>query len=42
MLALIQHHGATLGACFAIGAATAWWMFHGERRRTRPEEERKP
>jgi len=32
MLALIQHYGATLGVCLAIGAATAWWMFHGERR----------
>jgi len=32
MIALIQHYGATLAVCFAIGVATAWWMFRGERR----------
>ena len=31
MLALIQHHAALLGICVAIGAATAWWMFRGDR-----------
>ncbi len=38
MIALIQHHGITLAICVAIGAATAWWMFRGDRR----NRERKP
>jgi len=32
MLALIQHNAATLSICVALGAATAWWMFRGDRR----------
>lgn len=36
MFTLIQHLGITLAVCVAIGAATAWWMFRGDRR-TKPK-----
>jgi hypothetical protein len=38
MVELIQHHAVTLSACVAIGAATAWWMFAGERRNRSDKE----
>lgn len=31
MIELIMHHGATLAVCVALGVATAWWMFRGDR-----------
>jgi len=33
MLSLIQFYGPTLAVCVALGAATAWWMFGGDRRK---------
>jgi hypothetical protein len=32
MIELIQHHAVTLSLCVAIGAATGWWTFRGDRR----------
>lgn len=31
MIELIIHHGATLAVCVALGVATSWWMFRGDR-----------
>ncbi len=31
MIELIMFHGATLAVCVALGVATSWWMFRGDR-----------
>lgn len=42
MLALIQFNGPILAVCVALGAATSWWMFRGDRRKRRKKGETKP
>jgi hypothetical protein len=42
MLTLIQFNGPLLAVCVALGAATSWWVFRGERARPRNKEETKP
>lgn len=31
MIDLIMFHGTTLAVCVALGVATSWWMFRGDR-----------
>jgi hypothetical protein len=42
MLALIQFHGLTLAVCVALGAATSWWVFRGDRAKRGAKGEPKP
>lgn len=39
MFSLILHHALTLAICVAIGAATGWWTFRGDRQRKKETKE---
>ena len=42
MLELIQHQALTLSLCVALGAATGWWTFRGERRERSRNDSKEP